>query len=64
MATRAIIGIVLSILSIVLTFFFFQMLVSYYETLSDPIKGPQLNDLINRVQEQLNQQLQLYGNPS
>jgi len=64
MATRAIIGIILSVLSIVLTFFFFQILVSYYETLSDPVKGPQLNDLINRVQEQLNQQLQLYGNPS
>ncbi len=64
MTTRAIVGIVLSVLAIVLTFFFFQMLVGYYETLSDPVKGPQLNDLINRVQEQLNQQFHLSGNPS
>lgn len=64
MTSRAIVGIILSVLAIVLTFFFFQMLVSYYETLSDPVKGPQLNDLINRIQEQLNQQLHLYGNPS
>lgn len=63
MTTRAIVGIVLSVLAILLTFFFFQMLVGYYETLSDPVKGPQLNDLINRVQEQLNQQFQLYSTP-
>lgn len=63
MTARAIVGIVLSILAIALTFFFFQMLVSYYEILSDPVKGPQLNDMINRVQEQLNQQFHLYSTP-
>lgn len=64
MTTRALIGIILSILAIILTFFFFQILVNYYEILRDPVRGPQLNDMINQIQNQLNQQLQLYSNPA
>ena len=56
---RAIAGLVLSVIAITLTFFFFYALASYYEALSDPVTGPQINEFINRLQEQLNQQMQL-----
>ena len=56
---RAIAGLVLSAIAISLTFFFFYALACYYEALSDPVTGPQINEFINRLQEQLNQQLQL-----
>ena len=52
-------GMVLSVFAITLTFFFFYALASYYEALSDPVTGPQINEFINRLQEQLNQQMQL-----
>ena len=54
---RAIAGLVLSAIAISLTFFY--ALASYYEALSDPVTGPQINEFINRLQEQLNQQMQL-----
>ena len=54
---RAIAGLVLSVIAITLTFFY--ALASYYEALSDPVTGPQINEFINRLQEQLNQQMQL-----
>ena len=57
--SRAIAGLVLSVIAITLTFFFFYALASYYEALSDPVTGPQINEFINRLQEQLNQQMQL-----
>ena len=56
---RSIAGLVLSVIAITLTFFFFYALASYYEALSDPVTGPQINEFINRLQEQLNQQMQL-----
>ena len=56
---RAIAGLVLSVIAITLTFFFFYALASYSEALSDPVTGPQINEFINRLQEQLNQQMQL-----
>ena len=56
---RAIAGLVLSVIAITLTFFFFYALASYYEALSAPVTGPQINEFINRLQEQLNQQMQL-----
>ena len=56
---RAIAVLVLSVIAITLTFFFFYALASYYEALSDPVTGPQINEFINRLQEQLNQQMQL-----
>ena len=56
---RAIAGLVLSVIAITLTFFFFYALSGDYEALSDPVTGPQLNEFINRLQEQLNQQMQL-----
>ena len=56
---RAIAGLVLSVIAITLTFFFFYALASYYEALSDPMTGPHINEFINRLQEQLNQQMQL-----
>ena len=56
---RAIAGLVLSVIAITLTFFCFYALASYYEALSDPVTGPQINEFINRLQEQLNQQMQL-----
>ena len=56
---RSIAGLVLSVIAITLTFFFFYALASYYEARSDPVTGPQINEFINRLQEQLNQQMQL-----
>ena len=56
---RAIAGLGFSVIAITLTFFFFYALASYYEALSDPVTGPQINEFINRLQEQLNQQMQL-----
>ena len=60
-STRAIVGLVLSALAIALTFFFFSALAQYYEALRDPVNGPKINELMNRVQEQLNQQMNLQG---
>ena len=56
---RAIAGRVLSVIAITLTCFCFYALASSYEALSDPVTGPQINEFINRLQEQLNQQMQL-----
>ena len=58
---RAITGLVLSIIAIGLTFFFFYALACYYDALSDPVTGPQINEFINRLQEQINQQMHLPG---
>lgn len=58
---RAIAGLVLSAIAIALTFFFFYALACYYDALSDPVTGPQINEFINRLQEQLNQQIHLPG---
>lgn len=58
-SARAIAGIVLSVIAISVTFFFFYALACYYEALSDPVMGPQLNEFINRFQEQINQQMHL-----
>lgn len=54
---RARTGIILSSIAIGLTFFFFYSLVSYYDALTDPVLGPQINSLINQLQEQMNLQL-------
>lgn len=61
-APRAIVGLVLSAIAIALTFFFFYALACYYDALSDPVTGPQINEFINRLQEQINQQMRLPGN--
>lgn len=58
---RAITGIVLSVIAIALTLFFFYLLACYYETLRDPVLGPQFNEFIKRLQEQINQQMHLSG---
>lgn len=58
---RAIAGLVLSAIAIALTFFFFYALACYYDALSDPVTGPQINEFINRLQEQINQQIHLPG---
>ena len=56
---RAIAGLVLSVIAITLTFFFFYARASDYEALSGPVTGHRINEFINRLQEQLNQQMQL-----
>ena len=50
---RAITGIVLSILAIALTFFFFYLLGKYYDIISDPEMGPKFNEYMNRLQQQM-----------
>lgn len=55
---RAIAGFVLSCIAIGLTLFFFYSLISFYDALNDPVIGPQLNEFIYQLQQQLNQQLQ------
>ena len=50
---RAITGIVLSILAIALTFFFFYLLGKYYDIISDPELGPKFNEYMNRLQQQM-----------
>lgn len=59
LSTRATAGIVLSAIAIALTFFFFFLLSRYYEILSDPQLGPKFNEYMNRLQQQLNQQMHL-----
>lgn len=58
-SSRAIIGIVLSAIAIAMTFFFFYLLSYYYEILRDPQLGPKFNEYMNRIQQQLNQQMHL-----
>lgn len=55
---RAIAGMVLGVLAICLTLFFFYALISFYDALNDPVTGPQLNQMIYQMQQQLQQQLQ------
>ena len=55
---QAVAGMILSSIAIGLTMFFFYSLISFYDALGDPIVGPQLNEIINRMQQQINQQLQ------
>ena len=63
-SARAIAGLVLSAIAIALTFFFFYLLLRYYEVLSDPELGPKFNEYINYLQQQLNQQMHLSGGSS
>lgn len=56
---RAIAGIILSILAIGLTFFFFYALITYYDALKDPVLGPQINSYLHEIQEQMRQQMQI-----
>lgn len=51
-------GIVLSSIAILLSFLFFYALATYYEALSDPVLGPQINELMNQLQEQLYRSIQ------
>ena len=51
-------------IAIALTFFFFYLLLRYYEVLSDPELGPKFNEYINYLQQQLNQQMHLSGGSS
>lgn len=46
---RAVMGIILSSVAIGLTMFFFYSLISFYDALNDPVMGPQINELINRL---------------
>ena len=46
---RAVMGIILSSVAIGLTTFFFYSLISFYDALNDPVMGPQINELINRL---------------
>ena len=55
---KAIAGIILSILAIGLTLFFFYALISYYDALKDPVLGPQINSYLYELQEQLREQMQ------
>ena len=55
---KAIAGIILSILAIGLTLFFFYALISYYCALKDPVLGPQINSYLYDLQEQLREQMQ------
>ncbi len=55
---RAIAGIILGVLAICLTLFFFYALISFYDALNDPVTGPQLNQMINQMQQQMQRQLQ------
>lgn len=64
LSARAVTGIVLSAIAIALTFFFFYLLSCYYQILSDPQMGPKFNEYINRIQQQLNQQMHLPGSTS
>ena len=59
MMGRAIAGIILSILAIGLTLFFFYALISYYDALKDPVLGPQINSYLYELQEQMREQLQM-----
>lgn len=54
---KAIAGIILSILAIGLTLFFFYALISYYDALKDPVLGPQINSYLYELQEQLREQM-------
>lgn len=49
---RAVMGIILSNVAIGLTMFFFYSLISFYDALNDPVMGPQINELINRLTDQ------------
>lgn len=51
---QAIIGIILSIISLALTFFICFILLKYYEALRDPVLGPYLNELYNQLMESMN----------
>lgn len=48
---KAVVGLILSITSIGLTFLFFLNLVTFYDMLRDPVAGPRLNRLIQYCQE-------------
>lgn len=62
-SAKAITGIVLSVIAIALTMFFFYLLGYYYDLLRDPEMGPKFNEYINYLQQQINQKLQPGANP-
>ena len=59
---KALAGFIFSIIAIALTIFFFYSLINYYDLLPDPVKGPQINQLIYQMQQQLQMQLQMPAN--
>ena len=59
---KALAGFIFSIIAIALTMFFFYSLINYYDLLRDPVKGPQINQLIYQMQQQLQMQLQMPAN--
>ena len=50
---KALAGFIFSVIAIALTMFFFYSLINYYDLLRDPVKGPQINQLIYQMQQQL-----------
>ena len=59
---KALAGFIFSIIAIAMTMFFFYSLINYYDLLRDPVKGPQINQLIYQMQQQLQLQLQAPAN--
>ena len=54
---KALAGFIFSVIAIALTMFFFYSLINYYDLLRDPVKGPQINQLIYQMQQQLQMQM-------
>ena len=59
---KALAGFIFSVIAIALTMFFFYSLINYYDLLRDPVKGPQINQLIYQMQQQLQMQMQAPAN--
>lgn len=59
--TQAVVGIVLCVIAILLTFIACYMMIVYYSVLRNPSQYPQLSGFVKQVEETMNRLYELYG---